>query len=104
MRYVLAFGLADSIVALIVIGLYFYSDELAATISQASLRIDPSGLVSIVVPIALAAVVAVLLLGLWNASERQPDVHAVARGAAIHRALPGHGGALSVRQVLALIV
>jgi hypothetical protein len=65
-RYVLAFGLAGSVIALIVVGLYFYSDELAAAISRASLRIDPSGLVSFAIPIALAAVAAVLLLGLWN--------------------------------------
>jgi protein-S-isoprenylcysteine O-methyltransferase Ste14 len=65
-RYVLAFGLAGSIVAFIVIELYFYYSKLTHTISQTSARIDPAMLVSYAIPIALAAVAVVLLLGLGN--------------------------------------
>jgi NADH:ubiquinone oxidoreductase subunit H len=65
-RYVLAFGLAGSIVAFVVIELYFYYSKLTQTISQTSTRIDLATLVSYAVPLALAAVAAVLLLGLWN--------------------------------------
>ena len=64
--YVLAFGLAGSIVAFVVIELYFYYSKLTQTISQTSTRIDLATLVSYAVPLALAAVAAVLLLGLWN--------------------------------------
>ena len=65
-RYVLAFGLAGSIIAFVVIGLYFYYGTLTHTISQMSTRIDPTSLVSYAIPIGLAAVATVLLLGLWN--------------------------------------
>ena len=65
-RYVLAFGLAGTIIAFVVICLYFYYGKLTQTISQTSARIDPTTLVSYAIPIALAAVAAVLLLGLWN--------------------------------------
>ena len=65
-RYVLAFGLAGSIIAFVVTELYFYYSELAQTISQTSARIEPAALVSYAIPIALAAVATVLLLGLWN--------------------------------------
>jgi len=69
-RYVLAFGLAGSIIAFVVIGLYFYYGTLTQMISQASTRIDPTTLVSYAIPIALAAVATVLLLGLWNMMPR----------------------------------
>ena len=65
-RYVLAFGLAGTIIAFVVIGLYFYYGKLTQTISQMSTRIDPTTLVSYAISIALAAVATVLLLGLWN--------------------------------------
>ena len=65
-RYVLAFALAGSIIAFVVIGLYFYYGKLIQTISQTSTRTDPTTLVSYAIPIALAAVATVLLLGLWN--------------------------------------
>jgi Hypoxia induced protein conserved region len=65
-RYVLAFALAGSIIAFVVIGLYFYYGKLIQTISQKSTRTDPTTLVSYAIPIALAAVATVLLLGLWN--------------------------------------
>ena len=61
-RYVLAFGLAGSLIAFVVIGLYFYYGKLTQAISQ----IDPTRLVSYAIPIALAAVATVLLLGLWD--------------------------------------
>jgi NADH:ubiquinone oxidoreductase subunit H len=63
-RYVLAFGLAGAIAAYVILGLYYYYDPLTAAIAQ--IRIDPGALVSYVVPIALAGVTVVLLLGLWN--------------------------------------
>jgi Hypoxia induced protein conserved region len=65
-RYVLAFGLAGSIIAFVVIELYFYYSKLAQTISQTSSRIDPVAFLSYAIPFALAAVATVLLLGLWN--------------------------------------
>ena len=65
-RYVLAFGLAGSIIAFVVIGLYFYYGKLTQMISQMSTRVDPTPLVAYAIPIALAAVATVLLLGLWN--------------------------------------
>ena len=65
-RYVLVFGLAGSIVAYIIIGLYFYYGALAQAISRTSARIGPTALVAYATPVALAAVVTVLLLGLWN--------------------------------------
>ena len=65
-RYVLAFGLAGSIIAFIVIGLYFYFGKVTQTISQTWTRIDPTTLVYYGIMIALAAVATVLLLGLWN--------------------------------------
>ena len=64
-RY-LAFGLADIIIAFVVIGLYFYCETVTQTISQTWPRIDATTLVSYGITIALAAVAAVLLLGLWN--------------------------------------
>jgi Hypoxia induced protein conserved region len=65
-RYVLAFGLAGSIVAFVVIELYFYYSKLTQTISETSTRIDATALVSYAIPFALAAVAAALLFGLWN--------------------------------------
>jgi hypothetical protein len=65
-RYVLVFGLAGSIVAYIIIGLYFYYGALAQAISQTSARISPTALVAYATPVALAAVATVLLIGLWN--------------------------------------
>ena len=65
-RYVLAFGLAGSIIAFVVIGLYFYYGQLTQVISQASTRIDPTTLVSYAIITALAAVATMLLLGLWD--------------------------------------
>lgn len=65
-RYVLAFGLAGSIIAFVVIELYFYYSKLTQMILQTSTRIDPATLFSYAIPIALAAVAIVLLLGLWN--------------------------------------
>ena len=65
-RYVLAFGLAGSIIAFAVIGLYFGYAKLTQMISQMSTRIEPTTLVSYAVIIALAVVATVLLLGLWD--------------------------------------
>jgi hypoxia induced protein len=65
-RYVLAFGLAGAIIAFVVVELYFYYGKLTQTISQTPSRIDPATLVFYAIPIALAAVATVLLLGLWN--------------------------------------
>jgi hypothetical protein len=65
-RYVLAFGLAGSIIAFVVIGLYFGYGQLTQMISQMSTQIDPTTLVSYAIMIALAVVATVLLLGLWD--------------------------------------
>ena len=65
-RYVLAFGLAGSIIAFVVIGLYFYYGKLTQMISQMSTRIDPTTLVSYAIITALAVVATMLLLGLWD--------------------------------------
>ena len=59
-RYVLAFGLAGSIIAFVIIGLYFYYGKLTQAISQTSTRIDPTTLVSYAIPIALAAAATVV--------------------------------------------
>ena len=65
-RYVLAFGLAGSIIAFVVIGLYFGYGRLTQMISQMSTQIDLTTLVSYTIMIALAVVATVLLLGLWD--------------------------------------
>jgi hypothetical protein len=65
-RYVLAFGLAGSIIAFTVIGLYFGYGRLTQMISQMLTRIDLTTLVSYAIMIALAVVATVLLLGLWD--------------------------------------
>ena len=63
---VLAFGFAGSIIAFVVIVLYFGYSTLTRTISQMSTRIDPTMLVSYAIAIALAVVATALLLGLWH--------------------------------------
>lgn len=67
-RYVLAFGLAGCPVAFLAISLYFGYGTLTQTIS--SIFAVPGTLaerlVLYAVPLALAAVATVLLLGLWN--------------------------------------
>jgi hypothetical protein len=65
-HYVLAFGLAGGIIAFVAVGLYFGYDKLTQTISQTSLPSDPTTLISYAVLIALAAVGAALLHGLWS--------------------------------------
>lgn len=65
-RYVLAFGLAGSILAFAAIGLYFGYGRLTQMISQMSTQIDLTTLVSYAIIIALAVVATVLLLGLWD--------------------------------------
>jgi len=73
-HYVLAFGLAGGIIALVLIGLYFGYSKLAQMISQASIPSDPTTLVSYAILIAFAAVGTVLLLGMWNViSGRSPN-------------------------------
>ena len=73
-RYVLAFGLAGSIIAFVVIGLYSGYGELAQMISQLWARIDPTTLVSGAIMIVLAVAATVLLLGLWDmVSGRTPN-------------------------------
>jgi hypothetical protein len=73
-RYVLAFGLAGSIIAFALIGLYSGYDRLTQMISEMSARIDRTMLVSSAVMVALAVVAAVLLLGLWEmVSGRSPN-------------------------------
>jgi hypothetical protein len=64
-RYVLAFGLAGSIIAFVGIGLYFGYGKVMQMISQMSVH-DTTTLVSYAIPIALTAVATVLLLGLWD--------------------------------------
>ena len=65
-HYVLAIGLAGSIIAFVVIGLYFGYGTLTQMFSQLSTRIDPTTLVAYAIIIALAVVATVLLLGLWD--------------------------------------
>lgn len=73
-RYVLAFGLAGSIIAFLVIGLYSGYGELTQTISQLWARIGPTTLVSGAIMIVLAVAATVLLLGLWDmVSGRSPN-------------------------------
>jgi Hypoxia induced protein conserved region len=66
LRYVLAFGLAGSIIAFVLISVYFGYAKLTQMISQMSTQIDPTTLVSYAIMIALAVVATVLLLGLWD--------------------------------------
>lgn len=68
-RRVLAFGLAGAIAAFAAIAVYFGYDRLARALSQMSLR-DPvaavQGLAPYAIIVVVAALVAVVLLGLWN--------------------------------------
>ena len=73
-RYVLAFGLAGSIIVFVVIGFYFGYGQLTQMISQMSTQINPTTLVSYAIIIALAVAATVLLLGLWDmVSGRSPN-------------------------------
>jgi hypothetical protein len=67
-RYVLAFGLAGSLIAFLGIVLYFGYGTLSQTIADifAVRGTLAQRLVLYAVPLALAAVATVLLLGLWN--------------------------------------
>ncbi|WP_414675795.1 twin transmembrane helix small protein [Methyloceanibacter sp.] len=74
-RYVLAFGLAGSIIAFVAIGLYYYYARLVETLGHASARLDFAKLVSFATPLALGAVAIVLALGLSNMVVRpRPDI------------------------------
>jgi hypothetical protein len=68
-RYVLAFGLAGVIVAFAVIAVYYGYDRLTQAFSEIFSR-DPVALLGGIAPyaviIVIAAIVAVVLLGLWN--------------------------------------
>lgn len=67
-RYVLAFGLAGVLIAYLAIGLYYEYDTLAGAISTMFAVGGPlwERLLLYAVPLALAAVATVLLLGLRN--------------------------------------
>jgi hypothetical protein len=54
-RHVLAFGLAGSVIAFVLIALYFYYAKLVGTISQLPGRIDLAKLVYFAIPLALGA-------------------------------------------------
>lgn len=67
-RYVLAFGLAGSLIAWLLIALYFNPDAVMETLAAI---FAPHGTLAqrflfFAVPFALASVATVLLLGLWN--------------------------------------
>jgi hypothetical protein len=66
-RHVLAFGLAGSVNAFVVIALYFYYAELISALSQASAQIGLARLVYVTIPLALGAVAVVLCsaCGTW---------------------------------------
>ena len=75
MRHVLAFGLAGSVAAFVMIALYFYYAKLISTISQLPGRVDLAKVVYFAIPLALGAVAIVLVLGLWNMVARpRPEV------------------------------
>ena len=100
-HYVLAFGLAGSVIAFVAIGLYFGYDRLTQTISQTSIRSDPTTLVSYAIPIALAA--SRDSASAWPVehdvgwpAEHQPDADALAGRAAILRAWRRYGRPLFV--------
>ena len=67
-RYVLAFGLLGSLIAFLIIGLYYGLGGLTQAIAELFGGEGTLGrrLVVIVVPLALVAVATVLTLGLWN--------------------------------------
>jgi hypothetical protein len=74
-RHVLAFGLAGSVVAFVMIALYFYYAKLISTISQLPGRVDLAKVVYFAIPLALGAGAIVLVLGLWNMVARpRPEV------------------------------
>jgi Hypoxia induced protein conserved region len=74
-RYVLAFGLAGSVIGFVAVALYFYYAKLIETLSQASVAIDLTRFVYFAIPLALGAVAIVLVLGLWNMVARpRPEV------------------------------
>src|ERR1700751_2736945 len=74
-RHVLAFGLAGSVIAFVVIALYFYYAKLISALSQASTQIGLTRLVYVTIPLPLGAVAVVLGLGLWNMVARpRPEV------------------------------
>ena len=52
-RHVLAFGLAGSVVAFVMIALYFYYAKLISTLSQLPGRVDLAKLVYFAIPLAL---------------------------------------------------
>jgi hypothetical protein len=67
-RYVLAFGLAGSLIAFIAIVIYFGYGRLTETLA-AIFTVPgtlPERFLLYAIPLALAAVATVLLLGLWN--------------------------------------
>jgi hypothetical protein len=73
-RYVLAFGLLGSLVAFIVIGLYFGHQALLQMISGIPSRLSTGLITSYALLVALAIAAAVLLLGLWDmAVGRSPN-------------------------------
>jgi hypothetical protein len=71
-RYVLGFGLAGVVIAFVILGLYFSYSRLMQIISQTPIKLDLTNAVFLVVPIALAGVMAALVLGLWNTTR--PEV------------------------------
>jgi hypothetical protein len=72
-RHVLAFGLAGAIIAYLVVALYFYYRELSQTLSHVG-QIKLNAAVSYAIPLALAGVAGVLVLGLWNmVARRKPE-------------------------------
>jgi hypothetical protein len=74
-RHVLAFGLAGSVVAFVMIALYFYYAKLISTLSQLPGRVDLAKLVYFAIPLALGAVAIVLVLWLCNMVARpRPEV------------------------------
>ena len=74
-RHVLAFGLAGSVIAFVVITLYFYYAKLISALSEASTQIGLTRLVYVTIPLALGAVAVVLVLGLWNMVARpRPEI------------------------------
>jgi Hypoxia induced protein conserved region len=73
-RYVLAFGLAGSLIAFVVLDLYYGYDSLAQAISQKWAALNVTLVASYAVLIALAVVSAALLLGFWDmVSGRSPN-------------------------------
>jgi hypothetical protein len=73
-RYVLAFGLAGSLIAFVVIALYYGYDRLTQTIAEKWAGIDASLLASYAALVAIAVVAAALLLGLWDmVAGRSPN-------------------------------